>query len=80
MGILYCVKFSQNNFDPVSLLEWVGIVSSFFSDAIFLFSILFILFFTFGFFIKKTYIIDELFTEYLQHVFEHAKNNYRMPY
>ena len=30
MGRRYCVKFSQNNSDPVNWWERVGIVSSFF--------------------------------------------------
>ena len=60
----YCVKFFQNNSESVYLLGWVGIMSSFLHGHFFLFSICFSLLF---------------FNEYLQHVFEHTKNTYRMP-
>ena len=60
MGILYCVKFSQNNSGSVELIEGASIVSSFFVGMIFC---LFVLP-DFIFFIKLIFSNNYIFIDY----------------
>ena len=69
----YCVKFSQNNSDPVNWWGRVGIVSIFSETCVF-FSFFWIIFFQHFFlyvFVFHFLIINQLIVRILQHVFEY---------
>ena len=44
----FCVKFSQNHSESVYLMGWIGIVATFFSEAVFCSAFFNLCFFTFG--------------------------------
>ena len=69
----YCVKFSQNNSDPVNWWGRVGIVSIFSETCVFFFIFLDIFFSAFFFyvFVFHFLIINQLIVRILQHVFEY---------